>query len=132
MKNTLSVMFLMLMLVTIVHAQNSAKKIALTPNSQAATGDVVRALNSKRCRGIAILTGDSEMADYKVEFRRSADSFKLSGLTKSKLESPDEEWSGTLFSKSGDVMYATKSHSWTLETLEFAVLDVCQAIKKQK
>ena len=45
----------------------------------------------KRCRGIAILTGDSELADYKVEFRRSADSFKLSDLNKSKLESPDEE-----------------------------------------
>ena len=118
-----------LILTACAAAQSSDKRIALTENTKVATGGVLKALNSKRyCAGVT-LTGDKTKADYLVEVNKMPAGTKMclgnSGC-------PDEEYSGTLFALNGDVLFQTKTHSYSLESLESAVHDVCKAILKQK
>ncbi len=121
-----TIVLVLVSLTTCAVAQSSEKRIALTPNSQAATGDIISALNNKRyCRGVATLTNDPTKADYLVEFRPAEHAFKAD-------VQEHDEYSGTLFSLTGDVLYHTKSNAFMVENLQSAVFDVCKAIKKQK
>jgi hypothetical protein len=125
---TLTVVMFTLACVSVCGAQQNQKKIALTPNSTASSGDVLSELNKKFCSGV-ILTGNANAADYMLELGH-----KKTGLSlcSGSANCPETEYSATLFSLTGDVLFQTKSHVYSVVTLPSAMRGVCKAIGQQK
>jgi hypothetical protein len=108
-------------------AQPNQKTIALTPSSTASSGEVLEQLKKKPCSGV-LLTGNASAADYMLEVGN-----KKTGLSlcSGSANCPKTEYSATLFSLSGDVLFQTKSHVYSVVTLSSAMRDVCKAIGHQ-
>jgi hypothetical protein len=105
------------------------KKIGLTANSTASSGDVLGQLKKHACAGVT-LTGNASTADYMLEVGDK----KINGLTlcSGSANCPKSEYSATLFSLTGEVLFQTKSHIYAVVTLPSAMRDVCKAIAQQK
>ncbi len=115
-----------LTLSVICNAQQPQKKIALTPSSTVSSGEILDNLRTKQCSGVT-LTGDANTADYTVEVdQKEKGHLKIDGSTR------HQDYSATLFSPKGDVLFHTKSHIYAEESLRSAVMEVCKAIKEQK
>lgn len=114
--------------VVVCCAQQSQRKIALTANSTASSADVLAQLSKKPCAGV-VLTANSGVADYMLEVGEKKTGLSLcSGAA----NCPKSEYSATLFSLNGDVLFQTKSHVYSVVTLSSAMRDVCKAIGQQK
>jgi len=117
-----------LALVLVCGAQTQ-KEIALTTNSTAPSGDVLAQIKKHACACV-ILTGNPSGADYMLELGDE----KINGLTlcSGSANCPKSEYSATLFSLAGDVLFQTKSQIYSVVTLSSAMGDVCKAIEQQK
>jgi hypothetical protein len=125
---SLSIVTLIVTCVSLCGAQQNQKKIALTPNSTASSGEVLAELSKKQCAGVA-LTGNGSNADYMLEVGNKKTGFSLCSGS---ANCPKSEYSATLFSLNGDVLFQTKSHVYSVVTLPSAMRDVCKAIGQQK
>ena len=119
---------LIVVCVSLCGAQQSQKRIALTPDSTASSGDVLAELRKKPCARV-VLTGNASNADYVLEVGN-----KKTGLSlcSGSANCPKTEYTATLFSLNGDVLFQTKSHVYSVVTLPSAMRDVCKAIGQQK
>ena len=124
----LRIITLIVAFVSLCGAQQSQKRIALTPNSTASTGDVLAELSKKPCAGV-VLTGNANNADYMVEVGNKKTGLSLCSGSANCLKT---EYSATLFSLNGDILFQTKSHIFSVVTLPSAMRDVYKAIGQQK
>ena len=144
---SLTIVMLIVSCVSVCGAQQSQKRIALTANSTVSSGEVLDILHKKGCSGV-VLTGEASAADYMLEVEQRGASNKLDTFTSAVSSATGtngnqndpkhnpaigrQEYTATLFSLKGEVLYNTKTHIYSVTSLTSAVLGACKAIGQQK